>query len=180
MKQIGAPVIYRVIAVTSSVIYLLITGIAHAGVAMPTPEVRQSAWQCRAALDADWVCQRHKKAPFEFTLEQVTRPSVPQSNRSPMSWPKEAYTIQLIAVSKPESLETLRQKEPRLLRATEVQIEMKERPLHLLLWGHYPDRQTAEQALKRFGLSNIEGIKPWIRPLENLQRLQPTLIADQS
>lgn len=179
MKQIGAPAPRRITGLITSLIGLLLASSVHAGVAVPTPEVRQSAWQCRAAHGADWSCQRQSKGPFDFTLEQVTRPSVPQSNRNPMSWPKEAYTIQLIAVSKPESLDLLRQQDPRLLRATEVKVEIKQRPLHLLLWGQYPDRKTAEQALQRFGLSDIKGLTPWIRPMENLQKLQPSLIAGQ-
>ncbi len=180
MKRMGTQHGYR-ITLSLAIIAALIAGApAWAGVTVPTPEVRQSAWQCRAAPDADWSCQRHSGGPFEFTLEQVARPTVPQSSRNPMSWPAHAYTIQLIAVSDPHSLKRLRQQHPDLLRATEVQIEVKNRPLHLLLWGHYPSREAAQAALERFSQSNAGTLKPWIRPLDNLQKLHPRLIADQS
>ncbi len=179
MASMGVRASERLSCALALITGLLLTTSSLAGVSVPTPEVRQSAWQCRAAPEADWLCQRQPGGRFEYSLEQVARPSVPQSNRDPMTWPKKGFTIQLIAVSQTQSLNRLRQQHPQLLRATEVKVQIKGKPLHLLLWGQYPNRAAAKAALERFSTQPLEGIQPWIRPLENLQRLQPQLIARQ-
>lgn len=159
---------------------LLFSGILSAGVTVPTPEVRQSPWQCKAPVSGDWLCQRHSRGAFEFSLEQVTRSAPPQNSRNPMHWPKDSYTIQLIAVSDQKNIQQLRRQDPRLQRATEVVIENNQKPLYLLLLGHYPTKAAAQDALKRFAIDEKTKVTPWIRPLDNLQKRAPKLVAGQS
>lgn len=80
------------------------------------------------------------------------------------------YTIQLLALSKEQALKAFIESQNIKQKAVYFKINRNGKPLYVLIYGVYADKQSAEQAKNKLQ-SRIKGSKPWVRSFSSIHGL---------
>ena len=80
------------------------------------------------------------------------------------------YTVQLLALSKESAVRDYAKKNQLDSRSVYFKIIRNNKPLYVLLYGNYSDKQSAQKAKEQLA-AKLKGSKPWVRSFSEIHNL---------
>ncbi|WP_198263855.1 SPOR domain-containing protein [sulfur-oxidizing endosymbiont of Gigantopelta aegis] len=149
-----------------------ITGLAPE-LAQPAPWIRSMA-SIKESLQLKSLSVKSVAAKSEPVKSTPVKPAIVKSKAKDEAWiwtqnPAE-YTVQLIALSSEQAIKDYIRKTGIQSEAVYFKTIRNKKALYVLLYGHYLDKQSADQAAGKL-TTKISGSKPWVRSFSTVHEM---------